>query len=200
MYVSYCTSGATGRQAGGEPRPPPANPRHASQATTPLAVGDEHHAPTSAEIKSGATLLGSLTIPGRPEHVAEARRFTARTLGNSCGCADIAVLLTSELVTNSVQHSDSSRGGGTITVTLIAIPGGIRAEVTDAGGATVPALSPGQTERPELAESGRGLQLVDMLSVRWSCSRDEAGAVTWFELADPALYRRGSCADPDRGP
>jgi anti-sigma regulatory factor (Ser/Thr protein kinase) len=138
-------------------------------------------------MKTGATLLGSLTIPGRPEHVAEARRFTARTLGDSWACAATAVLLTSELVTNSVQHSDSSRDGGTITVTLIAIPGGIRAEVTDASGMTVPALSPGQTERPELTEGGRGLQLVDMLSVRWSCCRDEAGTVTWFELAESTL-------------
>jgi len=91
-------------------------------------------------MRTGAALLGSLTIPGRPEHVAEARAFAARTLGESCACADTVVLLTCELVTNSLQHSDSRRDGGTITVTLIAIPGGIRAEVTDEGGATVPAL------------------------------------------------------------
>ena len=46
---------------------------------------------------TGATLLGSLTIPGRPEHVAEARVFAAQKLGVDCACADTAVLLICEL-------------------------------------------------------------------------------------------------------
>jgi len=136
-------------------------------------------------MNTATALLGSLTIPGQPEQVAHARAFVARTLGDGRVCADTAVLLTSELVSNSLQHSHSRRDGGTITVTLIAVPGGIRAEVIDEGGATVPALRPGQPEPPELAESGRGLQLVDMLSARWSYTSDEAGTVTWFELAEP---------------
>jgi anti-sigma regulatory factor (Ser/Thr protein kinase) len=136
-------------------------------------------------MQTGTALLGRLTIPGRPERVRAARAFVAQTLDDGCACAPTAVLLTCELVTNSLQHSDSRRDGGTITVTLIAIPGGIRAEVTDEGGATVPALRSGDLRRPELADGGRGLQLVEMLSARWSYTRDEAGTVTWFELAEP---------------
>jgi serine/threonine-protein kinase RsbW len=117
--------------------------------------------------------------------VAHARAFVAQALDDHCTSADTAVLLTSELVTNSLQHSDSGRDGATITITLIAIPGGIRAEVSDEGGATVPALHPGPPGSPELTLSGRGLQLVDMLAARWSYSRDEAGTVTWFELDLP---------------
>ena len=135
-------------------------------------------------MKAGVALLGSLTIPGRPEHAAAARVFVARTLGDDYACADTAVLLTSELVTNSLQHSHSCRDGGTITVTLIAIPGGIRAEVIDEGGATAPALRTGPGELPELTEDGRGLHLVEMLSDRWSYWRDAAGTVTWFELTE----------------
>jgi anti-sigma regulatory factor (Ser/Thr protein kinase) len=86
-------------------------------------------------------------------------------------------------VTNSLQHSDSGRDGGTVTITLIAIPDGIRAEVIDEGGATVPALHPGPPGSPELTDSGRGPRPVDTLAVRWSYSRDEAGTVTWFESA-----------------
>ncbi len=138
-------------------------------------------------MRTGAALLGSLTIPGRPEHVAEARAFAAQSLGDGCPCADTVILLTCELVTNSLQHSDSRRDGGTITVTLIAIPDGIRAEVIDEGGATVPALRPAPPESPELSEGGRGLQLVDMLSTRWNYCRDEAGTVTWFELVELPL-------------
>ena len=137
-------------------------------------------------MKAGAALLGSLTIPGRAEHVAEARAFVGRTLGAECAETDLAILLTSELVTNSIQHSRSGRNGGTITITLIAVPDGIRAEVIDEGGATNPMLSCGQVEPAALAENGRGLQLVQMLSARWSFAHDEAGTVTWFELASPA--------------
>lgn len=136
-------------------------------------------------MQTGTALLGSLTIPGRPERVRAARAFVAQTLDDGCACAPTAVLLTCELVTNSLQHSNSRRDGGTITVTLIAIPGGIRAEVIDEGGATVPVLRPGQPGLPEMAEGGRGLQLVEMLSARWSYTRDEAETVTWFELAEP---------------
>ncbi len=137
-------------------------------------------------MKAGIALLGRMTIPGQAQHVAAARAFVVRTLGD-CAYADTAVLLTSELVTNSLQHSRSCRHGGTITVTLITIPDGIRAEVVDEGGATAPALRSSQGEPPGLAEDGRGLQLVDMLADRWSCSREASGTVTWFELIQAAL-------------
>ena len=134
-------------------------------------------------MKARIALLGSLTIPGQPEHVAAARAFVARTLGDDCPHTDTAVLLTSELVTNSLQHSNSCRDGGAITVTLIAISGGIRVEVIDEGGTSVPAQRPSPTEAPDLADDGRGLCLVQTLSARWNYARDEAGTVTWFELA-----------------
>jgi hypothetical protein len=35
-----------------------------------------------------------------------------------------------------------------------------------------------------MAESGRGLQLVEFLSANWDYCRDTAGSVTWFELAE----------------
>ena len=58
-------------------------------------------------MKTETALLGSLTIPGQAEHVAEARAFVSRTLGADCPEADTVILLTSELVTNSIQHSQS---------------------------------------------------------------------------------------------
>jgi anti-sigma regulatory factor (Ser/Thr protein kinase) len=129
-------------------------------------------------------LLDSLTIPGRPEFVGASRRFVARTLRDrySRSCADTAVLLTSELVGNSVQYSSSRRPGGVIAVTLVAVPDGIRAEVADAGGVTIPAVG---TLPGSLAEGGRGLQLVDLLAARWSFFRERTRTVTWFELACP---------------
>lgn len=87
--------------------------------------------------------------------------------------------LASELVTNSVQHSNSRCPGGTVTISVLAVPDGVVIEVIDDGGATIPALAPTQ---PGLIEGGRGLRLVDMLATRWSHHRDTAGTVTWFEL------------------
>src|SRR5215472_2829550 len=79
-------------------------------------------------IMGTAAVLGSLTIPGRPEHVREARAFVAKALGDlHPGLAD-AVLLTSELVTNAVMHSGSHCPGGTITVQVTESAGGVRVE------------------------------------------------------------------------
>ena len=136
---------------------------------------------------STPTLLGSLTIPGLPENVRTARKFVARTLGAGHSCTDIAVLLASELIANSLRHSRSGDCGH-ITIHLIAIPGGIRVEVADQGGASAPALRPARSREPdlaELAENGRGLELVDALAARWDYASDATGTVTWFELAEP---------------
>lgn len=135
------------------------------------------------------TLLGSLTIPGQPENVRTARKFVARTLGASHSCTDTAVLLASELIANSLRHSRSGNGGH-ITIHLIAVPGGIRIEVADQGGASTPVLGFARSREPdlaELAENGRGLELVDALASRWGCGNDATGTVTWFELALPEI-------------
>jgi anti-sigma regulatory factor (Ser/Thr protein kinase) len=136
-------------------------------------------------MKPGVVLLGSMTVPGKPEHLRAARAFVAATLGEDCGCADTAVLLASELITNSMQYSDSRRDGGTVTIILIAVPAGIRVEVIDGGGTGSPVMRP-VAPGSELAERGRGLQMVEMLSARWGYYQDAAGTVTWFELAAAA--------------
>ncbi|HXZ72336.1 MAG TPA: ATP-binding protein [Streptosporangiaceae bacterium] len=136
-------------------------------------------------MQSQAVLLASLTIPGEPAYLHAAREFVACTLGHGCTCSDTAVLLSSELVTNSVQHSNSRRRGGTITITVIAVPGGIRVEVIDEGSTTISAASLSQSQELDLAENGHGLRLVEILSARWSHYSDAAGTVTWFELTVP---------------
>jgi anti-sigma regulatory factor (Ser/Thr protein kinase) len=141
--------------------------------------------PERAGVRAEPALLGVLAIPGRVEFARAARVFVARTLHGRYSCTDTAVLLTSELVGNSLQYSNSCRPGGVITVALISQPGGIRAEVADAGGVTVPTLCLPGSAAPGLAEGGRGLQLVDLLSRCWGYGREDARIVTWFELACP---------------
>jgi anti-sigma regulatory factor (Ser/Thr protein kinase) len=129
-----------------------------------------------------AVLLDTLTIPGKPAFLHAVREFVASALSD-CDCSETAVLLASELVTNSVQHSDSRHPGGTITVVVISVVSGMRIEVIDNGGATVPALKTAE-DAGDLSEDGRGLQMVEMLSARWGHYSDDAGTVTWFELME----------------
>jgi anti-sigma regulatory factor (Ser/Thr protein kinase) len=105
----------------------------------------------------------SVTIAGRPERVVVARAFAAAVLGQRHPQGETAVLLLSELVTNSVRHSGSGLPGQTVTVTVLSAGEFIRVEVTDRSGATVPALRPGNCD----AEGSRGLYLVDALAARW---------------------------------
>lgn len=53
-----------------------------------------------------------------PERVGLARAFVAGVVGQSHPDADVAVLLASELVTNSVRHSGSAVPGGLVTVAV----------------------------------------------------------------------------------
>ena len=72
---------------------------------------------------AGTAIRASLSFPGRPDQVRAARAFTSKTLGDDHPCAPVAVLLVSELVTNSVLHSDSRLPGGTVTVTVTGTAG-----------------------------------------------------------------------------
>jgi anti-sigma regulatory factor (Ser/Thr protein kinase) len=120
----------------------------------------------------------SVTIAGRPERVAVARAFATAVLGQH-PAGETAVLLLSELVTNSVRHSASGLPGRTVTVTVLSAGEVIRAEVADRSGVTVPALRPGGSG---LEGGGRGLYLVDCLAARWGFEQVGRPTTTWFEL------------------
>ena len=126
----------------------------------------------------GAMVRAILTIPARPEHVATARRFVIAALGDDHPQADTAILLTSELVTNSLQHSASSHDGAILAVGASRAAHWLRVEVVDDGAPTLPALREATTD----AERGRGLTLVDTLATRWGTHRTDTGTTTWFEI------------------
>lgn len=132
---------------------------------------------------AGTALRGSLTISGQAERVKDARQFIARTVGAGHPSIGVAVLLASELVTNSIEHSASGLPGGTITISVISIRGGFRVEVLDAGGVSVPHV---EAVAGALAEGGRGLRLVSELSARWGYRREDAGVATWFDVEPEA--------------
>ncbi len=133
---------------------------------------------------AGTAIRASLSFPGHPDQVRAARAFTSKTLGDDHPCAPVAVLLVSELVTNSVLHGDSRLPGGTVTVTVTGTADVALVEVRDAGGTSVPFL---KGAGDVAAEGGHGLRLVDYLAAKWDYRRDAAGLITWFEVcAEPS--------------
>jgi anti-sigma regulatory factor (Ser/Thr protein kinase) len=123
-------------------------------------------------------ILGRLEIPGRPEHVAIARMFVTDVLGEH-PVGDVAVLLTSETVTNAILHSDSRSPGGTVRVTVFAAPDGIRVEVADAGSQrSIPEVKGGGC-----VTGGHGLFLVETLADDWGYVRGDREGTVWFRLA-----------------
>jgi anti-sigma regulatory factor (Ser/Thr protein kinase) len=111
-----------------------------------------------------------LTIPGEPAHLHEVREFVARAVEYACPEVDTAVLLTSELVTNSLQHSNSRCPGGTVTISVLAVPDGVVIEVIDDGGASVRPWHPASRASRTCLKAAAGCG--------WSRRSRRAGATT----------------------
>lgn len=87
---------------------------------------------------------------------------------------NVAILLTSELVTNAIRHE----AGETILLVITCSDGQLRVDVHD----TERSL-PTVVEAAEDAETGRGLMLVSTLSDEWGFYRTPAGKAVYFALA-----------------
>lgn len=87
---------------------------------------------------------------------------------------DDVLLLASELMTNAVRH-----GRGEITCRLWPGPTVVRFEVADQSDTL-----PEEVDRGLVADSGRGLHIVDSLASRWGTvpAQREGGKTVWFEL------------------
>ncbi|HKP89607.1 MAG TPA: ATP-binding protein [Thermoleophilaceae bacterium] len=114
-------------------------------------------------------------FPSSPGAVAQARHSLDGLYGElGEQLHATAVLLISELVTNSVRHSNVT--GGVIELLACITPTYVRVEVSDDGeGFDLPPLPHHD------ATSGRALQLVQELADRWGCPTGMRTCV-WFEL------------------
>ncbi|MFI9719913.1 ATP-binding protein [Streptomyces sp. NPDC052396] len=115
--------------------------------------------------------------------MAEVRAALRRLLAGwgGPGRAATAELLTSELVTNALVHTD---GGALVSVRLPGGPGApvkgrLRVEVRDFADRH-PVLRVPAGERT--ATSGRGLLLVHSLADGWGVRSHAVGKAVWFEL------------------
>jgi PAS domain S-box-containing protein len=116
----------------------------------------------------------SEVLPPEPASVGRARRLvaTAVTASGQDELIDVATLLVSEVVTNSVLHA-----GTEIHVRCHPRPAGLRVEVFDRS-----PLEPSIRNYDTEAMTGRGLALVSMLSASWGMNVDDDGKTVWFEL------------------
>ncbi|GAA1514778.1 hypothetical protein GCM10009677_54990 [Sphaerisporangium rubeum] len=131
-------------------------------------------------------LLGVTDLAGTPESASTARDFVRLKLGENHPALDDVTLLVSELVTNSVLHSNS-KNGGKITLAIADCHDLIHVDVTDAGGPATP-----EVHQDDLSEGGRGLLLVKALSHKWAVHDDPAGRTVWFQVK----YNRGKTQPP----
>jgi anti-sigma regulatory factor (Ser/Thr protein kinase) len=118
-------------------------------------------------------------LPGTPQSASAARQIARQLLGDEHPATETAVLLVSELVTNSVMHSRSGEPGGSVTVALCSGPAGILIQVRDDGGPSEPCVSAMSADG---AEHGYGLLLVDVLAERWGTISSPEGRVTWCRV------------------
>ena len=115
-----------------------------------------------------------LQLAPERSNVAVARRFVmdaVHRLGQEA-VADIAELLTSEVVTNAVLHA-----GTALQLRVLRANGGVRIEVTD--GATA---APTRRRYSAEAATGRGLGLVEALAAEWGTRTETAGKTVWFTV------------------
>ncbi|MFG3202241.1 SpoIIE family protein phosphatase [Streptomyces sp. NPDC048192] len=116
-----------------------------------------------------------------PARIADARRHLRELLHDwgSPEQIDSAVLLVSEMITNVLVHTDTD------ALLLAEVTGEaglrrLRVEVTDAGDDLPHKRRPG-----ELASSGRGLMLIELLADAWGVEPRGEGKSIWFELYEP---------------
>ena len=99
----------------------------------------------------------------------------------------VAVLLTSELVTNAIRHEVT----GIIMLAITCSCGQLRVDVHDTS-----RVLPMLVDAPVDAEAGRGLMLVTTLSAEWGFYRTPAGKAVYFTLAFPPDVAEGDGRGP----
>ncbi|MFG2519087.1 ATP-binding protein [Streptomyces sp. NPDC048527] len=142
-------------------------------------LGDE------ADARSGAASVrrSSFELAPHPGSAAQARKLTRAHLSGWAVCddtCDAAALVISELVTNAIVHTASSR----IVCELHDCDDRVRIAVRDEGWAPGEP-HPSRRVAPE-EEHGRGLLLVAAVSTAWGAQETGPGLLVWAELARDA--------------
>ncbi|RJL34615.1 ATP-binding SpoIIE family protein phosphatase [Bailinhaonella thermotolerans] len=124
----------------------------------------------------GGDEFASWTLPADPRSVREARAHARATLAawDLSALSETTELLVSELVTNAVQH-----GRGEVTLRLLR-GRTLMCEIADRS-AAVPSMRKAAPDD----ETGRGLQLINLLAHRWGTRQTPEGKIVWCEQRLP---------------
>lgn len=123
-----------------------------------------------------------------PVQAAQVRSWCQRGARAQAYLAFPLVVVVSELVTNAWLHTASGTSGGRVKVQMQHLADRlVRIAVTDDGPrpgqkACRPCLS---SEADALTACGRGLRLVDRLSVEWGCTGELGAPLTVWAHIDP---------------
>ncbi|HET6817499.1 MAG TPA: ATP-binding protein [Mycobacteriales bacterium] len=134
-------------------------------------------------VRSDVAVSAHLDISGSPKAAPTARRFVHQELAKviTAELLEDVLLMTTEMVTNVVLHARTdvhlgvTHDGTNVLVTV--------QDHNSAG----PAERARNAEEGQLAESGRGMQIIERLAddFGWSRMPDRHGKVMWFVLAIP---------------
>ncbi|WP_328537714.1 ATP-binding SpoIIE family protein phosphatase [Streptomyces sp. NBC_00344] len=143
-------------------------------------------------VRRGVPRRITLTVAqSQPERISASRRQLRELLHDWTDPeqVDSAVLMVSEMMTNVLVHTD---GDAMLTAEVTGEPGGrrLRGEVADSSDELPHKRRPG-----EMASSGRGLMLTELLADRWGVDPRGAGKAIWFEL-----YESGAGVAPVGAP
>ena len=131
--------------------------------------------------------IATTTLPRRPQASALARRFLLQKLTAwqvDPDDIDRAVLLSSEAVANAVVHAGTSSG-----LTVVLVGPCLEVGVSDLSPRRPPAVRSAQARGREpaetkdlLAESGRGMLLIEALADAWGVQDLSEGKQVWFRF------------------
>jgi len=131
------------------------------------------------------TESSDLLLPFAAASVGVARRRLVSDLIHAgvCGSAVTdAALVLSELLSNALCHATPLPGSG-LRVTWCHQAGSVLVSVTDGGAPTVPELG----EPTPSMTGGRGLRIVERLSLCWGTRHDGEGTTVWAEVPVPQM-------------
>lgn len=130
---------------------------------------------------TGTTSLIAFTLPSTPYSVQMARFYVKAALASHdlADYAEDAETVTSELVTNAIEHAGARKFG--LEVMRLAGPGAVAVIVTD------PSPHPPVKRDPdEDIEHGRGLRIVEALAASWGWRPEDPGKAVYAILSRKA--------------
>lgn len=132
----------------------------------------------AALVAIAAAAIVRKQLPADPKSAGAARRMSAAAMAEwgLDNLSDDVALLISELVGNAVRHA-----GTDVAVTVALGPRGVRVEVGD----DLPQMPGEGGSAAEMAEGGRGLEIVAKLATRWGVTTRVPGKTIWFEIEKP---------------